>query len=99
MEAKMYKWSGWVAETDPAALYSDYKERLLRAGFQIMGECIYHFQPQGYTALFLLAESHFAIHTFPEESRTYLELTSCVRNQYDRFMQSRPAAEGEHVAT
>lgn len=35
---------------------------------------------------FLLAESHFAIHTFPECGISYLELSSCVDKPFDRFL-------------
>ena len=45
------------------------------------------FQPQGYTAIWLLAESHFAIHTFPEENKTYIELSSCNRTMYHAFLK------------
>ncbi len=86
MIAKMSKWSGWVDQTDPDALSKTYKNRLLEAGFKILGELDYHFQPFGYTKIFLLAESHFAIHTFPEESKTYIELTSCNDDMYNNFM-------------
>jgi S-adenosylmethionine/arginine decarboxylase-like enzyme len=48
----------------------------------------YYFKPQGYSSLYLLSESHFAIHTFPEENQTYIELTSCVKKQFDKFIKS-----------
>ena len=47
----------------------------------------HHFEPQGYTALYLLAESHFAVHTFPEFGRTYYELSSCNMEYYVRFIE------------
>ena len=40
------------------------------------------------TALFLLSESHFAIHTFPEENTTYIELSSCIKLPFDNFIKS-----------
>ena len=42
-------------------------------------------EPEGYTALWLLGESHFAIHTFPEEQKTYIELSSCNLEYYEFF--------------
>ena len=86
MKAKMNRWYGWTTETDPKVLDNKYRLMLLKAGFTIVNNCEYHFKPHGYTKLYLLAESHFAIHTFPEEGKTYLELSSCVDNQYNRFM-------------
>ena len=87
MKAKMNNWNGWITETDPKTLDDTYRARLLRSGFKILKECEHHFTPYGYTKLYLLAESHFAIHTFPEEGKTYVELSSCVDKQFERFMQ------------
>lgn len=36
--------------------------------------------------LWLLAESHFAIHTFPEENKMYIEISSCVKMYFDNFL-------------
>lgn len=87
MKAKMNNWNGWITETGPKTLDDTYRSRLLRSGFKILKECEHHFEPYGYTKLYLLAESHFAIHTFPEENKTYIELSSCVDKQFERFMQ------------
>lgn len=46
----------------------------------------HYFEPQGYTCLWLLSESHFAIHTFPEANKTYIELSSCNRQMYENFL-------------
>jgi len=35
------------------------------------------FSPQGLTAVALLAESHIAIHTYPEENTIFVEVMSC----------------------
>ena len=86
MKAKMNNWHTWVTETEPVVLDTIYRHKLLDAGFEILNECEYYFEPYGYTKLYLLAESHFAIHTFPEESKTYLELSSCVDDQYKNFL-------------
>ena len=47
----------------------------------------HYFTKQGYTGLWLLAESHFAIHTFPEEDKIYIEISSCVKKYFDAFLQ------------
>lgn len=86
MKAKMNNWHGWTSETRADVLYAKYRQMLLDSGFRIMNECTAFFSPQGFTALFLLAESHFAIHTFPEENKTYLELSSCVDKQFNSFL-------------
>lgn len=55
-------------------------------GFNVLEVVEHHFQPQGYTCLWLLAESHFAVHTFPEHGRTYIELASCNGAKYRHFL-------------
>lgn len=87
MKAQMHNISLWIDETNPEILYKRYKELLQECGFHIEGEVEKHFTPHGYTLLFLLSESHFAIHTFPEHNDTYIELSSCVKKQYDNFLR------------
>lgn len=87
MKAKIYKWSAWTTETRADVLYSVCRARIVESGFKIMDECTAFFSPHGFTAMFLLAESHFAIHTFPEENASYLELSSCCKNQYDAWVK------------
>ena len=60
---------------------------LVCSGFGILNFIEHHFEPQGYTGLWLISESHFAIHTFPEESKTYIELSSCNREMFERFLE------------
>jgi len=85
MKAQIFNLHGWTSETNPETLYQQFRPLLLESGFKILNETEHHFQPFGYTALFLLSESHFAIHTFPEENKTYIELSSCVESQYKAF--------------
>ena len=87
MKAQMFNYNDWVKETKPEKLFKDYKKKLIDSGFGIEGIVEKHFKPFGYTALFLLSESHFAIHTFPEEGISYIELSSCVKKQYDNFIK------------
>lgn len=63
-------------------------DALLReSGFNILAISDYHFEPFGYTALWLLSESHFAVHTFPEEGKAYIEISSCNLAFYERFIE------------
>lgn len=84
----MYNYSSWIEETNPIALYDFFMQKLKLAGFGIEGVIDKHFMPQGYTCLFLLSESHFAIHTFPEDGKSYIELSSCVKNPFTKFVKS-----------
>lgn len=47
------------------------------AGLQVLTQDQYQFQPQGYSLALILAESHLALHTWPEYQRGYITLTSC----------------------
>ena len=88
MKAQIHNYSCWINETNPANLYDMFMEKLNKAGFGVENVVEKHFKPQGYTALFLLSESHFAIHTFPEENQTYIELSSCIKTPFDNFIKS-----------
>jgi S-adenosylmethionine/arginine decarboxylase-like enzyme len=83
----MFNHQTWTDETDPFALKYIYSRRLKAAGFKVLDLLEHHFKPQGYTALFLLAESHLAIHTFPEEGKAYVELSSCVMDKYLKYLE------------
>lgn len=86
MKAKMYNFNGWCTECDPVLLQQHFYDVLKKCGFNICGTQHKYFEPYGYTGLYLLSESHFAIHTFPEEGKTYIELSSCVEQQYIKFI-------------
>lgn len=87
MKAEIWERSEWVEETRPDVLMAYYEKRLKDAGFTVRDKLTAFFSPHGFTALFLLSESHLAIHTFPEENRTYVQLSSCIKRFYDRFWE------------
>lgn len=87
MKAQMHNYSTWVGETNPSTLFTVLTENLVDSGFNIESVIEKHFEPDGYTALFLLSESHLAIHTFPEEGQTYIEISSCVKTPFDKFIK------------
>lgn len=87
MKARIWNHSDWVSECNPDKLMEQYEGILRRAGFGILRVIKHYFQPQGFTALFLLCESHFAIHTFPEEGRTYIELSSCNLAYFEKAIE------------
>lgn len=88
MKAQMFNYSSWITETDPTELFDRFMILLNESGFKVEDVIEKHFKPQGYTALFLLSESHFAIHTFPEHNQAYIELSSCVKLPFDKFIKS-----------
>jgi len=42
-----------------------------------VGDCFYQFEPQGVTGTVLLAESHLAIHTWPENRFVTIDVYVC----------------------
>ena len=55
--------------TEPAALRALCVQAVAEAGLQAVAECFHAFEPSGsgITGVVLLAESHLAIHTWPEQ--------------------------------
>jgi len=88
MEARIYNIRTWINETNPAKLKNNYSDLLALSGFDILNFQDHYFDPAGYTALWLLGESHFAIHTFPEENKSYIELSSCTEEYYKFFKEN-----------
>lgn len=86
MTAQIWNDNGWIKETDPIALREKYDAILDKCGFHVLDFTEHFFNPQGYTALWLLGESHFAIHTFPEFGKTYYELSSCNKEYFKKFL-------------
>lgn len=87
MKARIWNHRSWIGETNPDRLRDQFEDLLQRAGFGLVGFSEAHFKPQGYTAVWLLAESHFALHTFPEEGRSYCELSSCNRKKFATLIE------------
>ena len=87
MKAQMFNERFWIRETDSSKLRYMFLKLLKKSGFKILGYKEHFFKPYGYSLIVLLSESHFAIHTFPEENKTYCELTSCVLDQFNNFLE------------
>lgn len=89
MKAKIWTCRGFmkVAAQDQDKVCAPIRiESLLKAaGFTIMAAKEVRFPVQGYSAAYILAESHFALHTFPEENKIYFELSSCNKAMYKSF--------------
>jgi S-adenosylmethionine/arginine decarboxylase-like enzyme len=77
MRARVWKISGWVSVADAAFMKHTLDKLLKLSEFTIIQFVEHEFKPFGFTCVWLLAESHMAVHTFPEENRSYIELTSC----------------------
>ena len=88
MKAVMYNYSDWIVYdiTKEKEIIEKLENNLIESGFKVVKKVEHYFEVQGYTALWLLSESHFAVHTFPEEHKMYIEISSCVKEYYDRFV-------------
>ena len=54
----------------------------------VVGMCSHQFQPIGCTLLYLLAESHFSIHTFPERGSCSIDLFTCnLETDFDSVLE------------
>ncbi len=87
LEAKIHNLKFWIAESSPQRLRSMFQTYLEKVDFTILDCVEHHFPVQGYTVFWLLAESHLAIHTFPDKNRSYVELSSCNRQKALLFKQ------------
>ena len=88
MKAQIFNYRFWIKETTPNFIHQKLRIILSDSGFKILQSIEHYFDPYGYTALFLLGESHLAIHTFPEENKSYIELSSCNANYFNIFKKT-----------
>jgi S-adenosylmethionine decarboxylase len=85
-EANIYSHKFWTSCTNPKKLKETFDHLLKKVDFTIVLFNEHHFTKQGYTCFWLLGESHLAIHTFPESSKSYVELSSCNKKKLDLFI-------------
>lgn len=52
-------------------------------GASIVGEYSHEFEPYGKTVIFLLSESHIAIHTWPEKRYIHVDIVTCKKTKVD----------------
>ena len=46
-------------------------------GFHVVAETGHQFSPMGYSYAYVLSESHFTIHTYPEHQSCYIDMFCC----------------------
>lgn len=88
---RMYNFSNFIKYRKEEELKKELEKELKNSGFNIVEYCEHYFEKQGFTALWLLSESHLAVHSFPENEKIYIELTSCVEQPFLKmksFIQS-----------
>ncbi len=87
MEGKIFVYSWYSKIVDRDAIGAELQNILVRSGLHILDTVEHDFVPQGYTKIFLLAESHLAVHTFPEKGVSWIELASCSEEKFNSFVR------------
>jgi S-adenosylmethionine/arginine decarboxylase-like enzyme len=77
----------WINVVEPEPLKKKLYDLLETSRFLVLNYMEHHFNPQGFTCIWLLGESHLAVHTFPELNTTYLELSGCNSEKTLHFQQ------------
>ena len=62
---------------DEERLINVMKEAINKAGATLLDISSHKFSPQGVTIVALLSESHFSIHTWPEDSSAAIDVFTC----------------------
>lgn len=86
MKAEIFNFHGWISETAPDKVTGLMEKLLDSSGFTVLDKVEHAFEPNGFTAVWILAESHLAVHSFPEENKTYVEISSCNRIKNEIFI-------------
>ncbi|MFA8300401.1 MAG: S-adenosylmethionine decarboxylase [Hyphomicrobiales bacterium] len=86
IEAQIHNYKVWTDIYRPVDIYHLLDECLEEAEFVILDFTEHHFPEGGYTAVWLLAESHLAVHTFMPEKKTYIELSGCNNEKTNAFI-------------
>ena len=78
------EWYGCPADepllTQASALRDMCRQAVDESGLTIVGDSFFQFEPQGVTGTVLLAESHLAIHTWPESGFVSVDVYVCNRS-------------------
>lgn len=83
--AQIFNEKWWIEHLSTDELKNRFESGLNESQFHILNYCEHFFDQQGFTCVWLLAESHLAIHTFPEDNKIYVELSSCNLEKLERF--------------
>ncbi len=78
--------------TDAARLATLCREAVVASGLEAVGEVFHDFEPGGATGVILLAESHLAIHTWPEVRGVTLDAYVCNFSADNRHRAERLVA-------
>lgn len=63
---------------DIDTVHKKLKNVAIECDLNIVSESGHQFEPYGVTYVFVLAESHLSIHTYPENGNAYIDIFTCV---------------------
>lgn len=86
LSPRIFNIKGWVKQTDAQKLKATFDSILDQSNFKVLNYTDHQFPLNGFTAFWLLAESHLAIHTFNDSGWSYLELSSCNKEKAMNFL-------------
>ena len=85
LPSQIFNLKGWINLVDENQLKEVFTYVLEQSGFTILNYSSHQFPINGFTAFWLLAESHLALHTFTESGWCYIELSSCNFEKTNKF--------------
>lgn len=85
MKAEIYTKEWWLSNCDAAWLKQTTNQAIKESGHEVLNVVEHHFEPYGYTCLYLISESHVAIHTFPEHNTAFIQISSCSKPKFKLF--------------
>lgn len=66
---------------DNTAMIKVCDDALQKSGVTIVNKAVHPFHPHGLTLLYLLTESHFSLHTWPEHRKIRIDFFSCQNHE------------------
>ncbi|NLE65607.1 MAG: adenosylmethionine decarboxylase [Elusimicrobia bacterium] len=79
-------------EADRIAFVGPVREALLRAAEEsratILETFFHQFEPKGVSGMLFIAESHFSIHTWPEDGYAAFDVLTCGRMEPEKAVES-----------
>ena len=76
---------------------------LKESGMNIVKKTYHQFMPQGETCVWILAESHLAIHTYPEEKFFAIDVFTCGKEGNAKkavnYIEQRLLISDKHITT
>lgn len=86
---------------DPLVLVAVVRRAIEEGGATLLRHITHRFKPQGFTALFLLSESHVSIHTWPESGEFVVDVYTCGEMDpekiLDRILEDIPSEGPKEV--